>query len=179
MKMKRRFNWFDGLIILAIVIVAFGVVSRMTGQVQVATATGSKFFYTIEVKKVRQATVDAIGKSVGKKFNMNDKARTDDMGILLRYEVRPSTLEVEKANGEAVLAEISERFDVTLYFELEGQVNAVGYFTPQLSNIGAGSVVVIRSKFVQVRGSIQGVKSEKWRKKFALGSEDEGICWQA
>lgn len=151
---KRKFNWFDGLILVAVIIVAFGVYSRMTGRVQSATAVTSEFFYTVEIKKVRQATVDAMEKSVGAKFNMNDKARVDDMGILTGYEVRPSTLELEKANGEAVLAEIPERFDITLEFKLDGVVNDLGYYTPQLSNIGAGATVVIRSKFVQVQGSI-------------------------
>ena len=154
MKAKRKFNWFDVLIVLAVVIVAFGVFSRFAGRVESATATANEFSYTVEIKKVRKATVDAIEKSIGSQFNMNDKARTDDMGFLTEFEVRPSTRELDKVDGTSVLAEIPERFDVTLSFDLNGVINDLGYYTPQLSNIGAGATVVIRSKFVQVQGSI-------------------------
>ena len=154
MKIRNKFNWFDILIILAIIIVAIGVFWRMTGQVQSATATSTKFTYTVEVQKVRQYTVDALNKSIGSKFNMNAPGRTDDMGILQKVDVRPAGKEIEMANGMAVFGTIPDRFDVTLTLELGGVVNNLGYFAPQLSNIGAGASVIVKSKFVQVQGSI-------------------------
>ena len=150
----RKFNWIDGLIIIAVVIVGLGIFWRMTGQVESATAKGGKFYYTVEVKALRQMGVDAIEKSIGKQFNMNDKARSDYMGILLNYEARLSQKEIEMENGKFVLAEIPERYDVTLFFEIDGQINDVGYWTPQLSNIGAGASVIMKSKYVHFEGNI-------------------------
>jgi len=158
-KTKHRFNWVDALIILAVIIVGIGVFWRMTGQVQGATSTSATFTYTVEVKEVRQMTVDAMQKSVGMKFNMNDKARVDDMGTLLSADVSPAMRPLAKANGDMVLAAVPERFDMVLTFQLNGQVNDLGYYTPQLSNIGAGASVIIRSKYVQVNGSIGKVNS--------------------
>jgi|GEM_PF-3489450 len=159
MKTKHRFNWVDALIIVAVIIVAVGVFWRMTGQVQSATSTSSTFTYTVEVKEVRQMTVDAMQKSVGMKFNMNDKARTDDMGTLQSVAVNPAMRPLSKANGDTVAAEVPDRYDMILTFQLNGQVNDLGYYTPQLSNIGAGASVIIRSKYVQVNGTIGFVKA--------------------
>jgi len=158
--MKRKLNWVDILIILVAIIVGLGIFWRMTGQVESATAKNSRFYYTVEVKALRQMGVDGIEKSVGKQFNMSDKARTDYMGKLSRYEARPSQKEIEMADGRFVPAEIPERYDVTLFFEIDGQINDVGYWTPQLSNIGAGAKVVLKSKFVYFEGHIGRVWEE-------------------
>jgi len=152
--MKRKLNWVDGLIILAVIIVGLGVFWRMAGQVESATAKSGKFYYTVEVKALRQMGVDAVIKSGGKQFNMNDKARSDFMGYLVNWDVRPSQKEIEMENGKFVRAEIPERYDVTLVFEIDGQINDVGYWTPQLSNIGAGAKVIMKSKYVHFEGNI-------------------------
>ncbi|MCL2739616.1 MAG: DUF4330 family protein [Oscillospiraceae bacterium] len=150
----RKPNWVDILIILAVIIVGLGIFWRMTGQVENATAKSSRFYYTVETQKLRQMGVDGIEKSVGKQFNMSDKARSDFMGTLLSYEARPAQKEIEMADGSWVWAEIPERYDVTLFFEIDGQVNDVGYFTPQLSNLGAGCKVILKSKFVYFEGHV-------------------------
>jgi len=160
MKTKHRFNWFDVLIILAIVVVAIGVFWRMTGQVQSATATSAKFTYTVEVQEVRQYTVYAMNKSIGYKFNLNMPGKTDDMGTLLSVDAVPASKEIDMVNGTAVAGDIPDRFDVTLTLELNGVTNNLGYFTPQLSNIGAGSNVIVASKFGQVQGFIGTVTAE-------------------
>ena len=160
MKIKHKFNWFDVLIILAVIIVAIGVFWRMTGQVQSATATSTAFSYTVKVQEIRQYSVDALNKSVGCKFNMNAPGRTDDMGVLQSVDARPASKEIDMMNGTAVAGDIPDRFDVTLTFRLNGVVNSLGYYTPQLSNIGAGASVIIKSKYVQVQGSVGAVTSE-------------------
>lgn len=158
--MKRKFNWVDIVIILAIVIIGMGVWARLGDTVERVTAAPTEFSYKVEVRKVRSFTVDALERSLGHEFNMDDRARTDDMGELIEIDVRPATEEVELANGTTRQAEIPNRYDVVLTLRVSGSVNDFGYFTPQLSNIGAGAKVVMTSKFARVQGHIIEVLGE-------------------
>jgi uncharacterized protein (UPF0333 family) len=151
---KRKINFVDTVIVLAVVIVAYGVFSRFGGQVEGSTSKSQEFYYTLQVKKVRQTTVDAVNKSINTKFNMNDKARQDDLGELVGVDVSGAKAEFEKTDGTWGEGVVPDRYDILLTFRIAGSMSEYGYLTPQLSNIGAGTTIVAKSKFAQVQGTI-------------------------
>ncbi|MDR1100793.1 MAG: DUF4330 domain-containing protein [Clostridiales bacterium] len=153
----KKFNWIDGIIILLVFVLGAGVWARFGGTVERTTAKTSEFTYKVDIQRVRQQSIDALYASVGAEFNMEDKARTDDMGTLVALDVRPAMREVELLDGHTVLSEVPKRFDATLTLSLRGNVNDYGFFTPQLSNIGAGAKVTMKSKYAKIQGNIAAV----------------------
>ena len=158
--MKRRLNWVDLVIIAVVIVIGIGVWARLGGAVERVTAVPQEFVYQVFVQKLRAPSVEALEQSVGYPFKMDDRARQDDMGVLLDVEVMPAREELERADGTTVHAEIPQRFDVVLTLQVAGNVNDFGYFTPQLTNLGAGAEVIIASKYARVQGFIHEVLGE-------------------
>jgi hypothetical protein len=158
--MKRKLNWVDLIIVLAVVIIGVGAWVRLGNRVERVAPMPTEFVYQVEVRKVRSFSVDALERSIGYPFNLDDRARSDDMGILEVIDVRPAMEEVELNNGTTRRVEIPNRYDVVLTMRINGSVSDIGYLTPQLSNIGAGAKIVFTSKFARVQGHIIEVIGE-------------------
>ena len=154
-KLFGKASIIDITIVVIVIIMCVGVYVRMSGTGNAVTAS-QEFFYTFKVDNVRQPAADALQKSVGHKFSLNEKQQSE-MGVLVSADVNQAYGIIEKSDGTVVSAEIPDRFDVTLTIKLAGRVNDKGYFSPQLREINSGSAYVIKSKFVTAFGTVQKV----------------------
>ena len=155
-KLFGKVSIIDITIIIMVIILCAGVYVRLTGTTGKAIAAGEDFYYTFKIDNIRKPAAEALQKSIGHRFSLNEKQQSE-MGELLSAEVNQAYGIIEKADGTVVSAEIPERFDVILTLKLQGKVNTGGYFTPQLREINAGSAYVIKSKYCTAFGTVQKV----------------------
>lgn len=156
-KLFGKISVVDVLVVLIIIICAVGVYMRLQGSAGRTAAENTEFIYTVEFKEMRPSTVAVLEHAIGTKFKLEEKGRADDMGTLISYEMSPARDYLTMANGMVVFAEMPERYDAVLTFKLSGKVNERGFFTPQLKAIGAGSTVMVSSKWFSGQGEILGV----------------------
>lgn len=152
-KLFGKISIVDILVVLVIVVVICGVCFRFSGNRGKAVVSSNSFTYTLEVNNVRQATCDAVEKSVGGHFFSCEKTG-DDMGVLTSFDAEPGTLMVEKADGTSVMAEVPGNYNLKLHFKIDGKINDNGYYTSLMRGVNVGSGYTIKSKYSTVFGNI-------------------------
>ncbi|MCK9478144.1 MAG: DUF4330 domain-containing protein [Firmicutes bacterium] len=154
-----KFNVIDLAVVIAILIIAAGVYVRFFGSPTKTVVQSTDFFYTFEVKSIRESNLIGLEKSINGKIYLNEKI-TSDMGTLLKVESKPAVDLLETADGKQVLVNIPERFDAVLTIKLNGRINESGFFTPTLKHISAGIEYNIKSKWSAVFGKVLRVRQE-------------------
>jgi hypothetical protein len=129
---------------------------RIKGTATTAT-NSANFEYTINIYGVKEGAAKGFQASNDTDAFMADNARTDDLGKVVGVEVKPAKDFIEMADGTFTMAELPNRYDVTLTLQLKGTQNDRGYFTPQQSNIGSGGLILGRTKYVFFEGYVGGV----------------------
>ncbi len=155
-KIFGKVSIIDVMVILAIIIASAGIYVRFFGGPSKTVVSSSKFYYTLKVENIRESNIDGLKKSINSNFYLNEKI-TGEMGRLIKVDVAPAVGFIEKANGEIVSANIPERFDAVLTFEMTGKVNESGYFSPSLEDISAGIEYKIKGKWSSVKGKVLSV----------------------
>ena len=153
-KLFGKVNVIDLVVVIAVILCVAGVFLRFRGQAGKTIVKPDEFYYEVELKKVRKMTVDMLDKAKGTSFTLADKGRSDDMGVLMDYVVTPAVESIEMQDGTMIERVIPRRWDVRLTLKLNGKMNAGGYMTPQLMNIGAGKQFLLKSKWVSSSGRI-------------------------
>lgn len=155
-KLFGKISIVDLIVVLAVLIAMGGIYVRFYGGPTKTVVQNSTFYYTMSVKNIRASNRDALLKSIGGNFYLNEKI-TGDMGKLIDAETLPADTSLEKVTGEIITAKIPERYDMILTFEMNGKVNDRGYFSPSLEDISAGIAYNIKGKYSAVTGTIQSV----------------------
>lgn len=157
-KLFGKISIIDILVILVIVIAAFGVYTRFfMGNEKVETAS-SRIEYTMKVSEVRQGTVDALKNFKGEVY---DDTTKEFLGEITEVTYRDAVKAVEMATGELKDSVIPERYDAFVTIRVDGKINASGYYTANNQPIAAGSNVVIYSKAAKTTGTIVDVYEVK------------------
>ena len=161
-KLFGKVSIVDCVVVLIVIAALAGAYFRFfrTDTRAATSRAQSEFYYTLVVKGIRQPTVDALQKSGGTAFKLEEKA-VSDMGVMLEgaegLEVRPATDYVTKTDGTVVLSELPERYDVYITFQVQGYISDDGYFTKDSYELNAGSEYVVKNKFVSFTGNIERV----------------------
>lgn len=109
-------NIIDLIVVLLVALLVYGGVTRLK-ESPVAEADTKKALVTVEISNVRQATVDGV--IVGDKLYHYDKGTL--FGTIVDMEVEPYKEAVETGDGNLVLAEVPEKYVVTLTVEAEAK----------------------------------------------------------
>ena len=126
---NRKFNLLDIFIILVILVCVVGAGFRFLGSSSKLRSKNSSFDYVIKVGSLRQCSVDAIKKAAEENAQITDDVRKNAVGNVYAYEVVPARDYVTKDNGERVLSDVPERFDVYIYVRSVGEVTDQSYIT--------------------------------------------------
>lgn len=151
---KHKFNVVDLIIILAVCLAAFGAYWRFNSKEGQIVTSNETFQYVLEIKTIKQSSVDFLGKAVGTDFVIDEKGRDDFMGKLVSYDVRDAKNYITMADGTVVYEDIPDRFDALLTFELNGKINERGFFTDKLKLIGVDSDITLISKWITIQGRV-------------------------
>lgn len=112
--------------------------------------------YTFKVSNVRQASVDAINKSVGK--NVYD-AEGLNLGVISRVEsVKPYMDSVEKNDGTMVLAQVPDKYEITVSVVVEGNMTAEGISVAGKKELSVGSHLSLSTPEITTETVITGLR---------------------
>ncbi len=151
-KKVMGFNLIDLLCVALIIVMAVGVYIRFFADNKTVVAD-SEYYYTMEVKGIRQKALDQLNKSVNAPFTLDEKL-TDEMGVLISVVPSDSMIDYAKKNGEIIQVQNPDRYDVMLTFRMKGKVNDSGYYTPGLRGINLSTWYAVRSKWTVVFGQV-------------------------
>ncbi|NLY66775.1 MAG: DUF4330 domain-containing protein [Tissierellia bacterium] len=109
-------NIVDLLVILLVALLVYGGVTRLKKS-PIAEAETKKAIVTLEISDVRSATVDGI--QVGDPLYHYDRGTL--FGTIVDKRVEPYREPVESGDGRWVLAEVPEKYVVTLIVEADAK----------------------------------------------------------
>lgn len=151
---KRKLNAVDFVIIFAVCAAVFGAYWRFGSSQGKVVSSNEAFQYVLEIKTIKQESVDFLEKAVGTEFVIDEKGRDDAMGKLVSYSVSEAKNYISMADGSVVYADIPDRFDALLTFEINGKINERGFFTDKLKIIGVDSDITLLGKWITVQGKV-------------------------
>ena len=153
-KLFGKVSIIDIIVVLAIVVAAFGVYNRFASANSKVETVTQNIEYTMIVKGVRQGTVDALEKG-GQVFEATTK---EYFGEIVGTDYVAAVDYEEMLNGEIKSVELPEKYDVTVTVRIDGKVNDSGYYTGSNAALNVGSRHVFYSKYAKTTGEIMSVK---------------------
>lgn len=153
---KRNFkvNIIDILVLVLVIVAIIGAFVKFGGDTGVANTNDSVIEYKVQIKEVRQATVDALNK-MGKVFDDKNKK---EIGEIVNVEPSEAKRVEEKVDGTRVEATVPERFDCLVTIQTQGKVNDLGYYNSINTELRMGSENVIYSQNVKCSGDIYEIR---------------------
>lgn len=153
-----RFNIIDltALIVVLLLVVGIGYKFVFNG-VRSITDNPDLLQYTVSITDIRNYTVDSI--------EINDKiydSKTDTyMGKVIGKEVKPYRDYLTRTDGNVVLAEKPQRFELLMTLEVPGVENAYGFLASGKRDINRQSTLQLDSYKVTVQAKVVDVKKIK------------------
>ena len=164
-KLFGKINIVDLVVVLVVIVAVVGVVAtKMKLENSKILADESNMFIkssaqmekleiALQVKEVRAVTRDAIIVGDDVYLTANDKI----LGTVSKVESTPAIRTVVGNNGTVYTAEVPERYDVTIYVEVEGKKKEEGYYTESNVQILYGRDMGIKTSTVQTTPKVCGV----------------------
>ena len=157
-KLFGRFNIIDFTALLVVLLLIAGIGYKyLFSGVKSITDNPDLLQYTVSITDVRNYSVNAL--------DINDKiydSKTDTyMGKVIGKEVRPYKDYITKTDGNVVLAEKPQRFEVLLTLQVPGVENAYGFLASGKRDINRQSTLQLESYIIAVQGKVIDVKKIK------------------
>lgn len=154
-KLFGKISIIDIVVVLAIVVLAFGLYVRFGGGDEAMVSTQKQQIeYTLLVKNVRIGTVEAL-QQLGPITNATTKEYTGDI-TNVTFDDAVDTREL--TNGTIAETSLPERYTATVKVCVDGKVNNSGYYTSTNQPINVGSTLYFTSKFANTSGVIIDVR---------------------
>ena len=153
-KLFGKISIIDIVVILAIIVGAFGFYTRFFISEKKVETAASHIEYTMKVKEVRMGTVNALKNYRGP---VTDTSTKEYLGDIVDVSFSDATKAVETANGKRKVSPVPERYDVIVTVRVDGKINNSGFYTANNLALSAGSSYVFTSKAAKTTGTIQDV----------------------
>lgn len=147
-------NIVDLVVVLLVALLIYGGVTRLKKS-PVAEADTKKALVTVEISNVRMASVDGI--EVGDPLYHYDRGTL--FGTIVDKEVEPYREPVESGDGRWILAEVPEKYVVTLTVEADAR-DSENVVIIGGEHIRIGTQFRLKNKKVAVMSTILGVEVE-------------------
>ncbi len=153
-KLFGKISIIDIIVILAILVGAFGVYTRFFVSEKKVETAASHIEYTMKIKEVRIGTVNALKNYMGP---VTDTTTKEYMGDIVDVTYTDSQKAVETTNGKMKASLVPDRYDVTLTVRVDGKINASGFYTANNQALAAGSSYIFTTKAAKTTGTITDV----------------------
>lgn len=154
-KLFGKVSIVDIAVLLVIVLLAVGLVSKFGGKSALNLSTNETIQCTLLVKNVRMFSVEALQKG-GELYDKNTKEYIGDI-TNVSYEAGEAT--VNMADGTFQVVPVEGRYNVYVTVEFSGKVSDKGYYTAANKQIGTGSTIIFNSKFAQCESTVTDVRA--------------------
>ncbi len=148
-KLFSKINIMDIIIVLLVVAAVMFIGSKMTGSTQDTSLKTAE--YEFEMEKVRIQTVEAWQKNA---LGVLDAETKDAMGDIVKISYKPARELVKQSDGTYVIAEHSEKYDVTLTLRVGVNETDKGFYTADNIYIAPGKTLGLSNGFAQTFGEI-------------------------
>lgn len=149
-----KINMLDLLIIVSVIVLLFSVKVKFDKSPS-QMSSDKKIIYTVEVKDVRQPTVDAI---YLEQKNIIDNDTKKDIGKIVNITQEKTKENVKLVDGTYKVAEKEDKFDIVLTLETNGTETKDNYFTSTGKKLIVGDSISIHNKKVLVSGKIKSIE---------------------
>lgn len=113
--------------------------------------------YVVRVENVRDFSVEAMKKSIGADGVIDIESKYE-MGKVTGVKEQPARVLVQTNDGEFVLAEYDDRYDVYVTLEAQGSETEDGYYTHSGRQLSPGATVGIKTKYSQFYAEVTEVR---------------------
>lgn len=152
----RLFGWINlvdlGVIVLVLALAAAGVYKLVTARAGPVRVTRDVDF-TVLVQEVRQATVDVV--DAGDLVYEHDSSLP--FGTVSAVEVLPATKHAQTSEGEWVLAELPDRYDLVLTVRAQAVVSETAVVVGRME-IRIGTMVTLKTATYAVETRVIGIQ---------------------
>lgn len=152
-KLFGKISVIDIAIILILVVLAIGIVSRFGGSASTQVVSGEKIECTFIVKNVRSYTAEALAK----KGPLYDKTSKEYIGEITDVKIGDGQYQVNMADGRFENVVPEERNNVYVTVEFSGKTGESGYYTAANKYLGTGSTVIINSKYAECESTVYSI----------------------
>lgn len=154
-KIFGKLNVIDFIALIVVLLLIAGIGYKYVGNgVKSVTDNPDLLQYTVSITDVRNYSVDAL--------QINDKmydSKTDTyMGKIIAKEVKPYKDYITKTDGNVVLAEKPQRFEILLTLEVPGVENAYGFLASGKRDINRQSTLQLESYIISLISKVVDVK---------------------
>ncbi len=153
-KLFGKISIIDLLVIAVIAAMAAGVYMRFFKTPEKVEVKTEKLTYTMKVTDARIYTMEALEE----KGDIYDADTKEKLGTIKDVKIDTAKMTNLTDKGEAVEVEYPERYTAILTIEVDGNVNANGYYTQSNEPICVGSVKYFETKYVATTGVIMDIK---------------------
>lgn len=154
-KLFGKISIIDIIVVLCIIVLAFGIYMRYTSDSDATAATErTKFQYVYKVEGVREYTLEALRKG----GPVHDRETKEYIGDVVDVRAEDAKMEISLVDGTYVTVTVPDKYDAYVTVEVDGKYNSLGHYTAANRYIGAGQTVNALSKYSNTEGQIIEVK---------------------
>ncbi len=154
-KLFGKISIVDIAVLLVIVLLVVGLVSKFGGKTSLNLSTNEKIQCTLLVKNVRMFSVEALQKG----GELYDKTTKEYIGDITEVNYVPGEATVNMADGSFAVVPVEGRYNVYVTVEFSGKISDKGYYTAANKQIGTGATIIFNSKFAQCESTVTDVKA--------------------
>ena len=149
-KLFGKISVIDLLVLVLVVVLAFGVYLRFSGNSTTQFVTGETYQRVVRVENVRTYTIAALAKG-GKVYDASTK---EYIGTITDVTSEPGSSAMTLTNGSRILAPMENRYHAYVTIAFDGKESGDGYYTAANQQISVGGTLQLRSKFSECEGKI-------------------------
>ncbi|MBE5039199.1 DUF4330 domain-containing protein [Ructibacterium gallinarum] len=153
-KLFGKISIIDIAVILIVVLLAAGVLIKFSGNQNVPVSSGEKLECVVQVKNVRDYTVEALKKG-GPVF---DKTTKEYIGTITGVTTEPGETTLLLNDGSYRNVETEGRYNAYVTIAFDGKESDGGYYTATNKQMAAGSSLGMNAKYSQCDGTIYEVR---------------------
>lgn len=153
-KLFRKVSIIDILIVLVILLCIAGAVIRFSGLLGDNNSSPVKIEYTLQVKQIRDKSVDAIMKKGELYSSLSDEAY---LGTITNVEKHSNDDYSELVDGTIVKTSATDRYDVLITVQVDGKQTGSALYTKDGKRIEIGSLEYVATKWASLEAEVKSV----------------------
>ncbi len=153
-KLFRKVSIIDILIVLVILLCIAGAVIRFSGLLGDNNSSPIKIEYTLQVKQIRDKSVDAIMKKGELYSSLSDEAY---LGTITNVEKHSNDDYSELVDGTIVKTSATDRYDVLITVQVDGKQTGSALYTKDGKRIEIGSLEYVATKWASLEAEVKSV----------------------
>ena len=150
MSKVKKFNIIDVLILCIVIVFAIGLGIRIFGKTSGGVKNTTDIIYTVEIKNVRQFTIDALEKS----SVLTDKEGGKVIGEILSVSEVPYKTEAHISDGTSQVVQMPERYTCSVKIKSPAKYMNDKYNLAEDVDVSLGGTFTITTKYAKTTGNI-------------------------